>query len=638
MEHGIHVGTQGFFRNVTEYRRAENERKNAVELLQDTLEKARIGYMIVGYDWTYLYVNHAAATQAFQKTEALIGKRMTDVYPGVEDTFVFSRYLQAMDERVYIEFESDYTFSNGAVKWYNIKVGPSDQGLFILTEDITEKKATAENIRKNRELLEQSQRLAHIGSWELDLVRDKLVWSDEIYRIFEIDPKAFEASYEFFLKLVHPDDRQMVDSEYTKSVNNKIPYDIVHRLLLQDGRIKYVNEIGETYYDDEGNAVRSVGSVRDITREKEAELLLLREERKYQQVVENISDALMIDDKDGRVVFANKQFLEIFGLEESDLEGLTLEDYIAPEYCKELRTRHNLRIAGHNVPDFFEYEGIRKDGTRCWIEVRVCVTVEDGIVTGTQSAIRDISHRKIAEKLLAQQNAELKKINRELDRFVYSVSHELRNPLLSMHGLIDLCENCHDPEETREMLQMMTKSVDKLDDTIKEILSYSRNSRVDVDPEILDMHDIIANCIEDRKRMGRPDLVIEVSVDQVVPFVSDRIRVTTILNNLLSNAVLYQRLEETNPRVSVSFTNRSGKGILTVTDNGEGIATEEHDRIFEMFYRNSENATGSGLGLYICKELVNKLEGFIHVTSIKNVGITFTVALPSISDNKKTPL
>jgi PAS domain S-box-containing protein len=134
-----------------------------------------------------------------------------------------------------------------------------------ILEDITARKQARDALRKSEAQLKEAQRLAHLGSWELDLTTQRLDWSDEIYRIFELDRDRFGASYEAFLGLVHPDDREKVDRAYISSVRMKTPYEITHRLLLPDGRVKYVQERGETVYDDAGQPQRSLGTVQDVT-------------------------------------------------------------------------------------------------------------------------------------------------------------------------------------------------------------------------------------------------------------------------------------------------------------------------------------------------------------------------------------
>jgi diguanylate cyclase (GGDEF)-like protein/PAS domain S-box-containing protein len=137
--------------------------------------------------------------------------------------------------------------------------------------DLTRARRQETELRQSRARLLEAQRMAQLGNWDLDLTNNTLAWSDEIYRIFEIDPAKFGASYEAFLGAIHPDDRERVNRAYTESVKNKTPYDIEHRLLMKDGRVKHVHERGETFYDDAGKPLRSVGTVQDITERKRTE-------------------------------------------------------------------------------------------------------------------------------------------------------------------------------------------------------------------------------------------------------------------------------------------------------------------------------------------------------------------------------
>ena len=141
----------------------------------------------------------------------------------------------------------------------------------LLREQVATMRDESRALRKSEERLKEAQQIASLGNWELDLRTGRLIWSDSIFQMFEIDPDVFEASYQAFLAAVHPDDRRMIDDAYAESLQTRQPYEISHRLLMKDGRVKWVHEICRTEYDNDGNAVKSTGVVQDITKSKEAE-------------------------------------------------------------------------------------------------------------------------------------------------------------------------------------------------------------------------------------------------------------------------------------------------------------------------------------------------------------------------------
>ncbi|HEA69388.1 MAG TPA: hybrid sensor histidine kinase/response regulator [Desulfobacterales bacterium] len=149
----------------------------------------------------------------------------------------------------------------------------------LLNQEIKEHKQTEEALKESERRLSKAQRIAHIGNWELNLITNELFWSDEVYRLFGLKPQQFGASYEAFLDNIHPDDRDLVNKAYTDSLKNKIPYQIVHRLLLKDKTVKYVTEMCETFYDDSGEPILSVGTIQDITEQKNLEAQLLQSQK-----------------------------------------------------------------------------------------------------------------------------------------------------------------------------------------------------------------------------------------------------------------------------------------------------------------------------------------------------------------------
>lgn len=241
-------------------------------------------------------------------------------------------------------------------------------------------------------------------------------------------------------------------------------------------------------------------------------------------------------------------------------------------------------------------------------------------------------NKKTAETALLQQNLELTKINQELDRFVYSASHDLRAPLKSVLGLVKLSmEDCEIQkfDQFGEYLQMMEKSILKLDLTIKDIINYSRNARTEIIKEEVHFSELIDCVIDDIKYLkGSENIEKRISINEPVPLYTDQGRLTVVLNNIISNSIKYHR-EQAGAFVSIDVKVDTLRAAITIKDNGIGIEETYLDKIFQMFYRATAQSEGSGLGLYIVKETIDKLNGTIKVESVYGQGTTFLIEIPN---------
>lgn len=243
------------------------------------------------------------------------------------------------------------------------------------------------------------------------------------------------------------------------------------------------------------------------------------------------------------------------------------------------------------------------------------------------------SDRLNAELTLRYQNEELLKINQELDSIVYSVSHNLRAPLLSVIGLLNLAKTEEHPRHAvfDSYLSMMESSVRRLDDTLKEILDYSRNARLEVRAREISFKTLIQNCIEDLKYMkGFDQIKFETEIKgEDISFLSDPYRINMIFINLLSNAIKYRDSTKTQSIIWMAVTITEENATILFQDNGIGIAEGITANIFNMFFRGTDKSNGAGLGLYIVKETITKLNGEINVSSGIGKGSTFTVTIPN---------
>jgi signal transduction histidine kinase len=225
-------------------------------------------------------------------------------------------------------------------------------------------------------------------------------------------------------------------------------------------------------------------------------------------------------------------------------------------------------------------------------------------------------------------NIYLEKANAELDRFFYSTSHDLRSPLLSIKGLVNITRNETADKKVITYLDMMTERADRLDLFIRDIIDYSKNTRTEISNDVVDISRLVDEVRDNFQFLDGAASIRFLQNILVDKAITDKTRVTVILNNLISNAIKYHDRNNDNQWIKINVY-PSGKNLnIVVSDNGPGISEEKQSRIFDMFYRGTETSKGSGLGLYIVKETIEKMNGTIQVESTEGKGTTFTVTLP----------
>jgi signal transduction histidine kinase len=247
----------------------------------------------------------------------------------------------------------------------------------------------------------------------------------------------------------------------------------------------------------------------------------------------------------------------------------------------------------------------------------------------------DITELEENRSQLTENNEELRKVNHELDRFVYSVSHDLRAPIASIKALLSLMAVKDSDEEMRETyISMMSTVAERMDNVIFEILDYSRNSRMDVASEEIDLEKLIRTAVETYRHFSVIPVHFHLDSSLKRPLYSDNMRLQSVVNNLISNAIKYSQKSEKNVDIRVELRETGHFVEMKVSDNGEGIRADFLPRIFDMFYRASNTSSGSGLGLYICSEIIKKLNGSISVQSEEGRGTVFTVLITNFALNE----
>jgi PAS domain S-box-containing protein len=382
----------------------------------------------------------------------------------------------------------------------------------------------------------------------------------------------------------------------------------------------------------EGSQIVSVFS-RDITVRKAYQRRLLENEANLRSILNTIQDSIWLVDTNYELIDFNKEFFrkykQAFGVKLSKGKNI-LE--LLPENMPDLREMWRLRYE-HGLKGrtgkYFDTYSIDKEWRT--YEIKTYPIVENGNVTGLTVYSRDITNQTRAEDLLKKQNEELIKINAELDRFVYSASHDLRAPLMSVKGLLNMIKIDPDQQNVEHYLTLMERSVNKLDHFISDIINYSRNSRMDVMPMEINFHMLLEECIESLKFMeGAESVDSHKDLKVSSPFYSDYSRLLIVFSNIISNAVRYRDTRKKESFLKISIETQADKAVIVFTDNGVGIADEYQDKIFKMFFRANADSKGSGLGLYIVKSAIEKLQGSIRVQSKLGEGTIFTVEIPNL--------
>ncbi|MTI41358.1 sensor histidine kinase [Fulvivirga lutimaris] len=331
-------------------------------------------------------------------------------------------------------------------------------------------------------------------------------------------------------------------------------------------------------------------------------------------------------------LFISPLLLKILDYTDEKLVGVTSERLfriLHPDDKERFETALNEHF-DKSTPFRIECRLKKADGSYIWVlDTGQAQWDKKGTPIRMVGTVLDIDDRRKAFKTVEEQNELLAKTNEELDRFVYSTSHDLKAPLSSILGLINVAEMSNDPKEFGDILSRMRKRVGALNGFIAEIIDYSRNTRLEVESSSINLKDLIVEVIDGLKYYEdsqRIDIKIEFDDDLLIS--SDRGRLKIILNNLIANAIKYHNTSQENPFIKIQWDFKEGLGVIKIVDNGTGIDDSLQDKVFNMFFRATESSEGSGLGLYIAKEMTEKISGQLSFESNIGEGTTFFIHIP----------
>ena len=420
------------------------------------------------------------------------------------------------------------------------------------------------------------------------------------------------------IRFVHPESRSIVMERISMILKGQSTEPQEQKYLRLDGKVINIEATGHPYFYQGEPAVQVIFT--DITDLKRTEKRFRKTETLFSQLFQNTPLAVALLNEKGNVVQINKGFYEMFGFNIQELEGKGLNQFIVPNDLESEGNDINSLISS-NVVVRTETVRHRKNGTDLSVIIYgVPVLLEDETI-GIFGMYVDITEQKKVEE-------ELKIRNTELDNFVYKVSHDLRAPLSSILGLAHLAGLSGNDDNLTDYVKLMGQKAKQLDHFISDVLSHSKNIKMELKVEPVDFQNIIEQTFNHLSYLQGAEHIQRTISISGKEFHSDPWRIGEIFRNLVSNAIKYRKLENAAPSITICIEADDNQCKIQFRDDGIGIDKVNLNKIFEMFYRASDQSEGSGLGLYIVKNAVDKLGGKVTVESELEQGTLFKITLP----------
>ncbi|HEY9048940.1 MAG TPA: HAMP domain-containing sensor histidine kinase [Ohtaekwangia sp.] len=300
-------------------------------------------------------------------------------------------------------------------------------------------------------------------------------------------------------------------------------------------------------------------------------------------------------------------------------------------YVTALRLTRPIKKLSNSIGKFMVTQGLNEDELKDSGVTNEINNLSSAYIKLTRKLKTQFDEIQKKSQLLENRNTELQKLNEELDRFIYSSAHDLKSPLASMAGLVHLAKREMNVTEHNHYFERMQLSIEKMEGFIRDITDYAKNKRQQIKPEKINLQAVINDIFQSFQFIPQAERITKTIHIGSGEFYTDKTRLEIILKNLISNAIRYADLEKENSSLLVEAIHHRNVTIIKIEDNGIGIADEHIYKIFDMFYRASDNAKGSGIGLFLVRESVKMLRGTIAVESELKKGTTFILTLPTLN-------
>jgi len=493
-------------------------------------------------------------------------------------------------------------------------------------QDIDEKKKAELNYYETSQRLQIATKEANVGIWDYDILENKLVWDDNMYRLYGINKDDFLGEYEAWQAGLHPDDKLRGDEEIAMALSGEKEFNTEFRVIWPSGEIRHIRAIAITQRNTEGQALKMVGTNWDITELKNTQLKLIKTEESLQGTFENSSIGMALVGIDGKWTKVNDSLCKSIGYEEEEILNLTFQDITHPEDLDKDLSLLEAVIDGEQDSYQIEKRYFHKKGHIVYVLLTVTAVKNiDGKISHFISQIVDLSSRIEAEKKLTKLVDVTSEQNNSLMNFAHIVSHNLRSHSSNLSMLSGFLEREKEEEERKNLIRMLKEASGSLNETVLHLndvvhvkASAHENMRtVNLYDTLKDVEKNISVLLKEKAAQCIIDVPKTQQVSAIVAYID------SILLNLFTNSLKYSHPER--PVVIHIASKEIGDKVhVTFKDNGLGIDLKKHGKkLFGMYKTFHRNKDAKGIGLFITKNQIEAMNGSIEVESTVDVGTTF---------------
>jgi len=544
------------------------------------------------------------------------------------DSAVMQRFIALTETDDPVSFE---TYDETRKKWFHVSAVKMKDGFTETMQDITENKKVQEEIIKREKLLAESEKIAQLGSWETDLKTNTVIWSENLYRLFGFEKSMHNGSMHEAGKFLHPDDKEHVSRIMSDAIKKAKPFEYEYRRFTPDQQVRHFFVKGNFILNDKGEAEKMLGVNMDITAMKQADEMLKKSEQLYKTLAANMPDTeVLLFDLDKVIILTEGNTRTPLFKEKHTMSGLPVMQVL-----EEYKLLYLLDQPGHQ--EVIEAED------RFFKVQFVEIKNNEGHAFAGMVLAQDITEIRSAQEELEQKVDDLNKSNRDLEQFAYVASHDLQEPLRKITSFGDRLKikfSNELPPDAVEYINRMFDASLRMQKLIAELLLFSRLTRSTEPFQPTDLNEVLKDIMNDIDiKIQQSHANIRIGSLPVLDAVPTQMH--QLFQNLILNSIKFQKSDIIVPEVEITAEIKNGleMGIrqakrnyckIEVKDNGIGFEQANAEKIFVLFQRlhGRSEFEGSGIGLSICKKIIENHNGMIYATGVENEGSVFTVILP----------